>query len=413
MAKLSFKEQLKEKDRQIELLHAISRIVVETRDLEDLLQKFSDMIVRELEADSTLIYLHDQAGENLVLCGSHNPHPRQLGQITLKVGEGITGWVAEKMQPVAISKNAFRDPRFKFFNKLEEDRYEAFLSVPIAAKDKLIGVLNVQHRKAHVHDETELALARTIANEIAGAIEHAQLFDQTRKQSLQIGALARMSQSIAQGIYLQEILQLIVKMTAEMMESQICSLMLLDKKGQELKIEATQSLSDTYRSKPPVKVTGSVSGRAILTRKPVVVRDVTIDPQYMYPDIARKENLKSMLIVPMITKEKPIGVINCYTSRTHDFTPGEVELIQAVANQAAIAIEHTQAIEKAMEAQEALESRKIIERAKGIIMRRQGLSEDSAFRLLQRQAMDRRKSMKEIAEAVILSEDIQKTKNNS
>ena len=81
-----------------------------------------------------------------------------------------------------------------------------------------------------------------------------------------------------------------------------------------------------------------------------------------------------------------------------------------VGNQAAVAIEHTRALEKAIEAQEALETRKVIERAKGILMRQQGLSEESAFRLIQRQAMDRRKSMKEVAEAVILSEEIQQKK---
>src|SRR5438105_11029203 len=111
-----------------------------------------------------------------------------------------------------------------------------------------------------------------------------------------------------------EILQLIVLMTAEMLGSKICSLMLLDEKGRELKIEATQSLSEEYRSKPPIKLSGSVSGRAIQERRPIAVADVAIDPQYTYPDIARKENLRSLLVVPMMVKEKPIGVLNCYAS---------------------------------------------------------------------------------------------------
>ena len=102
--------------------------------------------------------------------------------------------------------------------------------------------------------------------------------------------------------------------------------------------------------------------------------------------------------------------MNCYTTQSHDFSAEEIQLVQAVANQAAIAIEHTRAIEKAVEAQEALETRKIIERAKGILMRQQGLTEEASFRLIQRQAMDRRKSMKEVAEAVVLSEEIQRAK---
>ena len=98
-----------------------------------------------------------------------------------------------------------------------------------------------------------------------------QLEQQTKKKSRQIETLARMSQSIAQGIYIREILQLIVTMTAEMMGSKICSLMLLDPKGLSLKIEATQSLSEEYKSKPPVPVRASVSGRAVLEKQHIVV----------------------------------------------------------------------------------------------------------------------------------------------
>lgn len=401
------KEQLREKDREIALLHAIIRIVNETLDLEALLQNLSQLIVEQLKADSALIYLLDETHQELVLRGAHNPHPQQVGRIKLKMGEGITGWVAEKKKLVAIPRQASDDSRFKLFNNLQEDRFEAFLSVPIPLKNELVGVLNIHHRKAHTHSPAELELAQTIAQEIGGAIEHARLYHQTQKKSQQIQALARMSQSIAQGIYLREILQLIVKMTAEMMGSKICSLMLLDEKGRELKIEATQSLSEEYRSKPPIKVGVSVSGRAIQEKRPIVVSDVTQDPQYMYPDIARKENLRSLISVPMLAKEKPIGVVNCYSSDLHTFTQEEIQLLQAVANQAAIAIEHTRAMEQALAAQEALETRKVIERAKGILMRQQGLAEEAAFRLIQRQAMDRRKTMKEVAEAVILSEEIQ------
>lgn len=401
----SLKEQLKEKDQEIALLHEISRITAETLDLEDLLAQFSHLIAEQLHADSVLVYLFDESGKKLILRGAHTPHPQQMGRIELRRGEGITGWVAERRKVVAIPKHAGDDPRFKMFQNLKEDRYEAFLSVPIPLKQELVGVLNVQHRKPHAHAPGEIALAETMAREVAGAIEHAQLYQRGQKRAQQLEALAKVSESIAQGSYLREILQLIVSMTAEMLGSKICSLMLLDEKGKHLSIEATQSLSEEYRSKPPVPVARSVSGRAIQQKKPVIVSDVTQDPEYTYPDIARKENLRSLLVVPMMTKDKVIGVLNCYTSLVHTFNAEEIQLVQAVGNQAAIAIEHTRAMEQAMAAREALETRKLIERAKGILMR-QGLNEDAAFRLLQRQAMDRRKSMKEIAEAVILSEEI-------
>lgn len=406
----SLKEQLKEKDREIDILHAIAGVVSSTQGVDELLQKFCTMIVEQLNADSILIYLFDENREELILRASDKPRGDHVGTIKLKLGEGITGWVAEKRKIVAISRHASDDPRFKSFSSLQEDRYEAFMSVPITLKDELVGVMNIHHKKAHTHSPLEIRLAERIAEEIAGAIGNAQLHRHAQKKTRQIETLAKMSMTIAQGTYLREILQLIVSMTAEMIGSKVCSLMLLDEKGRELKIEATQSLSDAYKSKPPVQVKLSVSGRAITEKRPIIVADVAADPQYTYPDIAKKENLRSLLVVPMMMKDKPIGVINCYTSDVHTFTGEEIQLLQAVSNQAAVAIEHTRALEKAIEAQEALETRKVIERAKGILMRQQGLAEEAAFRLIQRQAMDRRKSMKEVAEAVILSEEIQQKK---
>jgi GAF domain-containing protein len=406
----SLKDQLKEKDREIALLHAIARIVSSTRQFGELLQKFSDLMAEQLRADAVLIYIFDEDKEQLILQGSHHPRPQQVGRIKLKLGEGITGWVAEKRKTVAINDKASDDSRFKLFNSLPEDRYEAFLSVPVFLKeDELLGVLNIQHRKAHKYSVSEIRLAEHITEEIAEAIGQSRLHHESKKKTQALQTLAKMSQTIAQGAYLREILQLIVTMTAELMGSKICSLMLLDEKSKTLKIEATQSLSEAYKSKPPVPLKGSVSGRAILEKRPIAIHDISKDPQYAYPDLARQESLQSLVVVPMMIKDKSIGVLNCYTSNSHRFTDDEIQLLQAVANQAGVAIEHTRAIEQAVAAQEALENRKVIDRAKGILMR-QGLTEEASFRLIQRQAMDRRKSMKEVAEAVILSEEINQKK---
>ena len=127
----------------------------------------------------------------------------------------------------------------------------------------------------------------------------------------------------------------------------------------------------------------------------------------MYPDMAKKEGLSSLLSVPMLVREKAVGVINSYTSVPHAFTSEEVRLLQAIANQAAIAIEHTKLLEKSFEMQEALAVRKLLDRAKGYLMRSKKLSEEEAFKLIQRQSMDLRKSMREIAEAVLLAGELE------
>src|SRR5947199_111485 len=206
----------------------------------------------------------------------------------------------------------------------------------------------------------------------------------------------------------EEIVHLLVTMTAEMMGSTICSIMLLDPEREELRIVATQSLSESYRRKPNLKVGQSISGQALKERRPIAVMDVTKDPGYMYPDLARKEGLCSLLSVPMLVKDKPIGVINSYTSHEHLFSAEEIKVLQAVAHQAAIAIENTTLMEKSFEMQEALEVRKLVERAKGLLMRSKQMSEEEAFRIMQRQSMDTRRSMREIADAILLAGELEK-----
>ena len=324
----------------------------------------------------------------------------------MELGEGITGWVARERRIVAIPKNAYDDPRFKFFHNLPEDRYRAFLSVPVVSKNEVIGVINVQHKQPHRHSVGELTLLKTIGEQVGGAIENARLYDEMKKKTMQIETLSAVSRTISSSQYIEEILQLIVAMTAEMMTSKICSMMLLDEEKKELTIAATQSLSDGYRRKPPLKVGESVSGQAVQEMRPVAVLDVTKEKRYMYPDLAKQEGLCSMLAVPMMVKDRVIGVVSSYTSHEHTYSDDEIKILQSVANQAAVAIENTKLQQRSLEMEEALENRKVVEKAKGLLMRERKMTEDEAFRVIQKQSMNTRKSMKEIAEAVLLSNDI-------
>src|SRR6185295_7350938 len=157
------------------------------------------------------------------------------------------------------------------------------------------------------------------------------------------------------------ILNLIVVVTAEMLNSKICSIMLLGPKADELMIRATQSLSEDYKKKPNIKVDSSVTGRAVKNKKPVSVYDVRKEEGYTFRELAIKENLTSMLVVPMIVKEQAIGAINVYTKEPHIFSEEEINVLQMVANQAAVAVENTKLVDEALKAKEALETRKVIE----------------------------------------------------
>jgi len=219
-------------------------------------------------------------------------------------------------------------------------------------------------------------------------------------------ALSKISKAISSDLYLEDILSLIVVVTAEVMKSKVCSLWLLDERDNALKIRATQAMSEEYLKDRSLKLGEGVVGYVAVENKPMMIYNVLKEPRYKEKELAKKEGLVSMLSVPMCVKDKVIGVINCYTSYPHKFNKSEVEVFTTVANQAAIAIENAGLITKAKMIEDELISRKLVERAKGILMKEQQLSEEEAFRRIQKKSMDLRKTMREIAEAIVLANQI-------
>ncbi|HOL67237.1 MAG TPA: GAF and ANTAR domain-containing protein [bacterium] len=224
----------------------------------------------------------------------------------------------------------------------------------------------------------------------------------------QIKALYEISKAITSEMYLEDVLKLIVAVTAQVLGSKICSIMLLDEKTQTLSIKATQAMSPEYINKPPLKVGEGIAGRVVAERRPIVVQDVRKEENYKYRDIARQEGIVSMLSVPMEVKGRVIGVLNTYTSKPHRYTEEEIEVLCSIANQAAIAIENTELLVKTRVIQEELETRKKVEKAKGVLMRLEKLSEEEAYNRIRKYSMDTRRSMREVAEAIILTEEIKK-----
>jgi signal transduction protein with GAF and PtsI domain len=222
----------------------------------------------------------------------------------------------------------------------------------------------------------------------------------------QLQALSEISRAISSDQYLDDILKLVVTVTANVMDSKICSLWILDDKEKALKIRATQTMSEEYLKERSLKWGEGIVGYVAQMKKPLAILDVLKEPRYKEKELARKEGLVSMLSVPLSVKDKVIGVINCYTSYPHEFTDTERDMLTAVASQAAICIENTELMVQTKVIQEELEVRKLVERAKGVLMKRQGLTEEEAFKKIRKTSMDNRKTMREIAEAILLTEKI-------
>ena len=221
-----------------------------------------------------------------------------------------------------------------------------------------------------------------------------------------IEALSKIGHAITSDLYLEDILNLIVTVTAEVMHSKICSIMLLDAKKSELVIKATQSMSKEYINKNPLKLGEGIAGKVALENKSVAVYDIIKNDDYKSKDIARKESLSSMLCIPLHVKGNVIGVLNLYTSEPHNFSDYEINILSTVSDAAAIVIENSKLMIETNLIREELESRKSVERAKGIIMREMNITEDEAFKKIQKFSMNTRKSMREVSEAIIMSHDM-------
>ena len=158
---------------ELDLLHEIGSRIAAADPLHAVLSRVVDFVSTIVQCDSCFVYVLED--DDLVLRASKTPHPDVVDRLKLRVGQGITGWVAAHRTPVVVGSHAFDDPRFKTFNELPEDRYEAFLSVPVLSRGKLVGVINLQHRQPHSHTQREMQLISTIGFLVGAEIETARL----------------------------------------------------------------------------------------------------------------------------------------------------------------------------------------------------------------------------------------------
>ena len=166
---------------QLELLHRISGIISSGLSLDRILQELIKITVEVSGSDACLVYLPDRASGEVVLRASQLPHDAEIGSLRIKLGEGITGWVAEHKSVVALPRNASSDGRFKTFPTLVEDSYEAFLSVPLVSGGEVIGVLNVHHKEPHEHTPLEIALLSFVGEQMGSAIALSRLEEENAR----------------------------------------------------------------------------------------------------------------------------------------------------------------------------------------------------------------------------------------
>lgn len=156
--------RLERAEQQLRLFQRVSRLMTRDMHLDDVLHEMISLVCDFLNCDSCFIYLVED-GE-LVLYATSDPDRRNIGRVRLRLNEGLTGWVARERRLLAISREAYNDPRFKYFKDLPQDMFEAFLSVPIISQAKVVGVINVQHREPRIHSGSDMEMLSTLGEQI-------------------------------------------------------------------------------------------------------------------------------------------------------------------------------------------------------------------------------------------------------
>jgi GAF domain-containing protein len=302
-----------------------------------------DLIARRtnhvMDADSCSLYLLEPEGEILRLRASTRLSRDSLGRASLRLGEGLTGWAAKNGKPAAV-REAQLDPRFKLLPETGEEELRSLLAVPLTNRGRIIGALNVQTAAPRDFSGDEIEMLMLIGDLAAGALDRAMLYDSMKRRLEELTTLAKVSQTVTSPMVPDEMLELVAEMAAGVMGSDVCSLQLIDPDRGELVMRAAWSRSPAYRRRPPLRTDEGIVGEVIRTGRPVAVRDVRIDPRYRFKELARSEGLVSLLSVPLMVRDKVIGVMNSYVGRPVEFTPQQIALCTTLAGQTALAIEN-------------------------------------------------------------------------
>ncbi len=285
--------------RHLRLLTETIAAVNSSLDLQEVLELVAHNVADALGTDACFVYLYDERTDELVLRATHGSRVEEMTRTPrMRPGEGITGVAAAERAPVMIPAQAHLDPRFKLFPNLPEDEYESILAVPILARDKLEGALNVRTREARAFTDPEIELLVAIAAQVAQTIEHAKLYEAAQRRVAELEALARISEAVSESLYLEESLEAIVKTTMESLHA---------------------------------------SGAALVLE----------DGKIAWPEGRAGAHAVRL---PLRWKRRQIGELVC--DRDTPFSEDERALLEAIAHHAAVALEHGRAVMRGVLAQE-------------------------------------------------------------
>jgi signal transduction histidine kinase len=334
--------------RQFEVLVRVSSVINSSLDPKEVLNRVLDEAVRVMQAHSGSIVLidpHTQMLEIEVAIGLSE----KAQKTKLAIGRGVTGWVAKMGVPLRVP-DVTADPHY--ISVRTDIRSE--LAVPLLVEDALIGVLNVDstRRDAFSAEDEELLVA--IANQSAQVIQNSWLYQAVAHNARQLEALFSVAHSVISSLNLREILQRVTRDACQLMDTKVCSLMLVNPTRELLELRACYGAGAKYLRRPPLPVADSLIGFVVRRCKPLRIFNVQTHDDYRHSEMAREEGLVSLLSVPMILDDTAIGALNVYTAEPYHFSNQDIKTLSALANLAAVAIENARLHEKIVDVEEQL-----------------------------------------------------------
>jgi signal transduction histidine kinase len=333
---------------RLSLLYQVSNVIHSTLDSQEALQLIVSEAVRVMRASSGSLVLINPTTNFLEIHAAQNLSSAAR-KIKLRVGEGITGWVARHGKSARVGDVA-QDKRYVSVRS----GVCSELAVPLEVQGEVRGVLNVDSERTEAFSAEDQELLQELAVQAAKVIHNTWRYEQLRLKAGLFESLASVSRTINSTLNLDEALRVITKEACELMRARMCSLMLLDESGEWLDLRASFGAGDAYIKKPRLSAEESLLGVVVRRQKPQQVANVQADSRYQNVELARRESLISLLSVPLIFSGQAIGTLNIYTARTYHFSNEEVKILSALAEMSAIAIEKARLYERVVDVEEQL-----------------------------------------------------------
>src|SRR5271169_5241117 len=333
---------------RLNLLHQVSNVIHSTLDSQEALQLIVSEAVRLMRASSGSVVLINPTSGFLEIHAAQNL-PSSARRMKLRVGEGITGWVARNGKPARVG-NVAQDPRYVSARR----GVKSELAVPLEVNGEVRGVINVDSDRADAFSADDQELLEQLAVQAAKLIHNTWLYEQLRLKVHLFESLSSVSRTINSTLNLDEALRVITREACVLMRARMCSLMMLDESLGWLDLRASYGASDTYIKKPRLSVEESLLGVVARRKKPMQVANVQTSSRYQNVEVARQEGLVSLLSVPLLFAGQSIGTLNVYTSRPYNFSNEEIRILSALAELSAIAIEKARLYERIVDVEEQL-----------------------------------------------------------